>query len=136
MAERGQIEFRERSLQVKDYSHFRYGKVTPTDIDGAFELRDRCFVFLELKKVNAPFHDGQRLFFERVCNVINKSVNRECLVLICIHNTDVNSDIMVDQCKVWKYLWRDGWKDGNGRTAKEYCDSFIDYIFNIKGKKP
>lgn len=119
---RGHIFYRERSLQVKDYSTLRYKNITPTDIDGYFEIKNKVFVFIELKGVNAPFLDGQKLALERLVD----SLNKPAILVIGEHNTPVDEDIDVAKCKVWKYRYRRYWHD-DGRTVKEVIDAFLKY---------
>ena len=47
MAERGVIRNRQFAQQLRDFSGLRFGKITPTDIDGFMDFGDRLFVVLE-----------------------------------------------------------------------------------------
>lgn len=125
---RGQIQFRERSLQVKDYSGFRYGKITPSDIDGGFDIGGRIFVFIELKGQGAPFPTGQRRFLENLCMAINET-GRYAVAILGVHDTPADKDIMVHECKLEKYYHRGpGWQTPlvDTITIKEFSDDFID----------
>ena len=35
-----------------DFTGLRWGKITPTDIDGFVEIRDKAYVFIEVKYSN------------------------------------------------------------------------------------
>lgn len=52
--QRGIIRHRRRRLQVNDFSVLRYGRITPTDIDGFLDFGGRAFVFIELKHGDVP----------------------------------------------------------------------------------
>lgn len=66
-SERGKIRNREH-VPVKDFSGLRYGKITPTDIDGFVEFKDKIFILLELKFGDSVLKYGQRTALERGCD--------------------------------------------------------------------
>ena len=42
---RGVIQNRDRKKQIIDFSGLKYGKITPTDIDGLIEYKDKAMMF-------------------------------------------------------------------------------------------
>lgn len=67
-SERGKIRNRD-FVPEKDFSGLRYGKITPTDLDGFVEFDDQVFVFIELKYRDSEMKKGQRVALERLCDV-------------------------------------------------------------------
>ena len=58
---RGKIQFRARKKQILDFSNLRLKyRITPTDMDGLIEYRNRIRFFIEMKYRNAvPSHGAQ-----------------------------------------------------------------------------
>jgi hypothetical protein len=107
--ERGIIHFRDRARQINNFSKLRYCRgITPTDIDGAFEFDGKMFIFFELKYREKDIDTGQRLFFERICNALNRS-GRHCLCIHARHEIgDFTKDVNADKCTVVKYYAQSG----------------------------
>lgn len=89
--DRGKIHHREQATRIKDYSGLRYGKITPTDIDGFLDFNNNVFIFLEIKKGQSLPPYGQRLALERLCDACEKS-GKSSLVLIASHDADGDID--------------------------------------------
>lgn len=124
---RGRIQLRDRARQIVDFSGLRYGKITPTDLDGLIEYRDKAFVLYEYKYQNADMPPGQKLALTRLIDCLNKS--KPSVLFLCRHEiTDCKSDIPGDRIVVAKRYYRGKWKDGDGRTAREYTDTFLDWV--------
>ncbi len=125
MVERGQIQNRQRSTQVIDYSGLRYGKCTPTDIDGLIELAGNVFIFIEYKFGNADMPYGQRLALERVVDIMDTV--KPSLLIHAQHFTPPDQDIDGANAKVVKVrtnkTWTTQWV--TGRAVKEVVDVFI-----------
>lgn len=129
MTERGEIDNRGRSRQIRNYAGIRYGKITPTDIDGFFEIRDRVFVFFELKYEDAKMKRGQEVALERLVDTIIEP--RKAILLIAKHNHPVNEDIDAANCKVVRYRWRGKWRPAKeGSTLKQMADRFVNWAMN------
>ena len=124
---RGEIQYRERARQLRDFSGLRYGNITPTDSDGEIEYHNKAWVFMEakLKGVELPY--GQRLDLERKCDDLQKV--KPTLLLICSHDTPVDMDIDMASTVVSEYRYK-----GETRrpikevTAKEFIDWFLEYV--------
>ena len=126
---RGKIQNRQYAKQLVDFSGVRYGNITPTDIDGLIEYKDKCFVIYEFKHKNAELPYGQRLALERLANAVSKS-GKEVVVFICSHDSDsASSDIYAADTRVVETFYDGKWQHRNGtKTAKESTDSFFEWI--------
>ena len=123
---RGQVSYRNRASQIRDYSGIRYGDITPTDIDGFFEMSGRVFVFYELKTPDAPFLRGQRLAFERLCDLV--APPKESIFIIAEHETPISEDIRAHEAIVLEFRYKRRWyPEIRRRTIKELTDDFISY---------
>lgn len=121
---RGKIQYRARKRQLIDFSGVRYGNVTPTDIDGFFELHDNLFVFYEYKYGNVDIPYGQKIAIQRLVKAIAES-GREAIAMICRHNVE-NTDEDIDGANtmVDSYCYNGDWFYNTNRTVKELTDSF------------
>ena len=66
MTEPGIFRNREYAKQLKSFSGLRFGKITPTDIDGFLDFGNNVYVFIETKHGDAPLPYGQKLALERL----------------------------------------------------------------------
>ena len=89
----GVIRHRARSLQVNDFRGLRYGKITPTDVDGAIDFDGRLFIFVEAKFVGTPIGRGQELFLERVVDALELRPVRYAFAIIADHCHPSNEDV-------------------------------------------
>ena len=126
---RGEIVNRNRARQILDFSNMLFDhKITPTDIDGLIEYRNRCFIFFEVKYKTddgiAPLPFGQRLALERIIDNLSKPA----ILFLATHTTkNSNEDINAAECIVERYYWIGKWQMLNGRniTLKTACNNFI-----------
>lgn len=105
--ERGVIRNKKFALQVNNFVNLRYGNITPTDIDGLIEFRNKAYVIIEIKHANYVLseHNGQRLAIERLTDDLQEK--KPTLALIARHNE--NGDIDVAFCEVSEYRWKHKW---------------------------
>ncbi len=110
MTDRGKIRNREYAQQLNDFSGLRFGKITPTDIDGFLDFGDKVFIIVESKHGGSEMPYGQRLALERLCDACEDS-GRATYLMLCSHNTDSEdidyANIRVKACrrnKQWKQL--------------------------------
>lgn len=100
---RGQIVFRDRARQIRDFSGLLFNTITPTDIDGLIEYHDKAYILIELKYGDSPISEGQKLALERLTDDLRK-VGKLTLCIIARHdNADPKDDIDVAQCIVSRY---------------------------------
>jgi hypothetical protein len=123
MEERGVIKHRDFATQIRDFRHLRYGKITPTDIDGLIDFGNKVFVIMETKHEGALIPFGQRLAIERLADIIDIA-GKHSLALIASHNTD--GDIDFSQCLVSEFRFKGKWgKPNNPTTIKKAIDGFL-----------
>ncbi len=90
--ERGAIRDRGIAAQLRNFKGLRWGNITPTDIDGIVEFRDKAYVIFELKYGVAEVPYGQRLAIDRMCTDLEKA-NKKVLGMIARHSTPAPGDI-------------------------------------------
>jgi hypothetical protein len=121
---RGVIRNREYYNQVKDYSGLRWGKITPTDLDGFIDFGDKLFVIIELKHGDKKVDRGQELALERLHASIIKSRKR-CFVIVARYDT--SEDVDVSNCIVDSMRCNGKWKQSEEHITVK-C--FIDRVLN------
>lgn len=102
VVERGVIQFRERSQQIRDYSGLRFGNITPTDIDIHIEYHNIAHVFAELKYGDAGVPVGQATALTRLCDDITKPA----LLIFAKHCTPIGQDIDAAAAEVVSYRYQ------------------------------
>jgi len=121
---RGEIRYRKRAKQLRDFSGLRFGKITPTDIDGYLEFQDTLFIWIEAKLagINLPY--GQRLALERMCDAIHGTKNKKekervAFVLVIEHDTPADQDVNYADARVISIRHEGKWKkQPNGLTCR------------------
>lgn len=121
MAERGEIRNRAYAAQIRDFRGLRFGKITPTDIDGFLDFGDRLFVFVESKFGGSVMPYGQRLALQRLCDSCHVPPRRHAIVLIAAHMSD--TDIDFANANVTEYRWFGKWiHEGRNVTVRAAID--------------
>jgi len=118
--DRGVIYNRDRATQVRDFSGLRFGKITPTDIDGLIDFGDKCFVIIETKFGDTELPYGQRLAIERVIDKLPLS-----LAIIASHDKSAQEDIDVADCTVTEFRTQRSWKKIKKYNVKKLIDLFL-----------
>lgn len=127
---RGEIQKRERAKQLINFSGMKFGKITPTDIDGFIDFHNLGFVFLEYKLTDAEMPTGQRLSYERLADVIEKG-GGDPVVFQCSHeHFNPEEDIDGANAKVVRMYYKGKWIDGCTGTVRENAESFFHYLEN------
>lgn len=125
---RGTIQFRERAKQLIDYSCLRYGNITPTDIDGLVEYKDKAYVFIEIKYENAEMPKGQRIAIERLINDLSKC-GKPVAGFLCEHYiSDCEEDVDAAKAIVRSLYFNSTWYPDGKRTLKAAMDSYIRFV--------
>jgi len=121
---RGKIQNRERATQVRKFEGLRFGSITPTDIDGFIDFKNKAFVFIEMKTGRTEIKYGQRLALERLCQASLDS-GKFCIGLIASHYTRSDEDIDCASAEVSE-IWHNGkWHKRSGITLKKQIDNFL-----------
>ena len=131
---RGEINNKKRARQINGFKDLLYGKITPTDIDGLIEYKNKAYIFLEVKYNDADLPFGQRLALERL--VKDTSINKKSMVIICEHNVeDPEISVDVSSTKVRElYMYNElKWRKPKIKlTTKQCIDLFINKVVEIK----
>lgn len=129
MVKRGEISNRDRAKQLRDYSGLLYGKITPTDIDGFIEYKNKAYVFIELKHEDAGVRYGQGLALERLTDDLERC-GKPTLCIFASHTQhDPEEDIRVAETKVSHFRLKKQWrkfKESLKVTVKELIDVFLE----------
>jgi len=124
MDNRGKINHKSRSKQIKDYSGVRYGNITPTDIDGFLDFGNKIFAVLEYKHVNAPsLTYGQELALVRLVDTLAKS--KPTIGILATHETSDDEEIDCANAMVEKYRSSGKWINAKDLTVKALLDKFL-----------
>ena len=125
----GEIKWRERMTQAKDFSNLKLGGFTPTDVDFAYDVRGDVFIFGELKAKGAPLPVGQRRLLMGLL-MLCLEAGKKCVVLVAEHDTAANENIDVGNLYVTQ---SDHTQDGAivsghfvGKKVAESCNLFLD----------
>jgi hypothetical protein len=121
---RGVINNRDRKKQIVDYSKIRYGNITPTDLDGIIEYKDKAYIIIEFKYSDAKLPHGQKLALQRLTDDLSKI--KPCVCIIARHDKDVEFDIMAHETLVSECRINGMWIDMEMSTKlKDFMDLFI-----------
>lgn len=128
MFERGVIRNKEFASQIMSFHNMRYGNITPTDIDGFIEYKNKCFIFFESKHTGSALKGGQRLALERLTDACHAS--RPTILFVCHHNESMADERGVDVSGsiVFEYRYNGKWKTGKEKTLKSWTSEFIDWL--------
>ena len=105
---RGFIRNRAFAQQIRDFSGMRFGNITPTDIDGFIEYKNRGFVVIESKFGQSKLQGGQRLAFERLIDALGAT--KPSLLVVGSHIEGIGEDILIDQSIVTEYRFEKLWR--------------------------
>lgn len=133
MAERGVYQNANRGRQLLRFDGFRYGSITPTDIDGVIDYHDFVWVLFEAKLTGKDVPRGQRLALERLIQNA-KRARKHGIALIVEHGVeDCTRDIFLKDCMVREVYTTENMKWRPPRwaiTAKGMADAYINYYAN------
>lgn len=128
---RGEIQNVARKQQINDFSGLLFGKITPTDLDGVIEYRNKAYVFFEIKYGGAESFPGQRLCLERLVRDTAKS-GKHAVALILEHNIhDTSQSVPAAECAVREIYYKseNGWIPPKHKcNAYEFMKQFFDYV--------
>lgn len=136
---RGKIQFRDRARQIVDFSGMRYGKITPTDIDGLIEYHSiGAYALFEFKLEGCDIPLGQMRALTEIVDDLNKVGKLACL-FICEHNAEnPEQDIVAAEAKV-KAIYYKGRKiqpcTRIPDSLKAQVDEWFAYCEKVKNRK-
>lgn len=121
---RGIIKNRTYSSQQKLFVGLKYGKITPTDIDGFLDFKNKLFVVIEIKHGTGPVPFGQKLAIERIVDNLSNIAGKKAIGIIGRHNSP--EDIIVGDCWVSAIRWNKQWTPlHDGETVKSIIDKMV-----------
>lgn len=97
------IKYKERMGQLKSFRNLFIGKHTPSDIDLAYEIDGRVFIFGELKLAGAEVPTGQRLLLQHIGEALYEA-GKNVLLFIAEHDTSPDEIVDVGKLPV-VYMW-------------------------------
>ena len=93
------IKYKERMGQLKSFRQLFIGKHTPSDIDLAYEIGGRVFVFGELKLAGVDVPTGQKLLLQHIGEALFEA-GKNVLLFIAEHDTEADEIINVGELPV------------------------------------
>ena len=134
MLERGVIRNRQFAQQLRDFSGLRFGKITPTDIDGFMDFGDRLFVILEGKHHGSQIQTGQRLALERLVDACHCPPRRVAVALILDHVETPDQDVDFGACLVRSMRWNGAWVPQHHKqiTCRKAIERLLEYSENMQ----
>ena len=122
---RGTPQYESRMKQTIRFDGLKIGNITPTDIDGFFEIHGETFVFFEVKLEGATLPKGQSLALTRLVDYLQMA-GRDAVLFICTHNvTDSSRPIMAHDLTVRQVYYKGRTIGWDGRTLKESVEAFV-----------
>jgi len=126
---RGQIIYRDRAKQIRDFSGLIFDTITPTDIDGFIEYHGQAYIFIELKLAGTESPFGQKLALERLIDDLRQT--KPALCLIAEHNT-TNPDEAIDAAKAIVVQYRQSnaqWREPREiYTVRQMIERFLGLV--------
>lgn len=109
-----------REKQLVNYRDLRWGKITPTDIDGFLDFGGNAFVCIEYKYGDTEIPFGQKLALERLVNTMSKP----CILIHATHDCPPEENIDGANSKVVQTYHKGRWHLDGRRTVKQVVDYF------------
>lgn len=131
---RGEIVNVARAQQINDFSGLIYGKITPTDIDGMIEYKNKGYVFFEVKYKDKDLPFGQRLALERLVNDVSTKDKKSIALIIEHYISDTNEGVPIAECYVREiyYCGEKKWRKPKYKnTSKQLINTFTNYLDKI-----
>lgn len=120
----------DRGRQLILFDGLQYDNMTPTDLDGIMDGKNRVWLIFEAKLADAPMHRGQRLTLERLVQDAGKA-GKHGIAIVAEHKVyDEKENIMLADCmvrEIYTTEHRHWWSPGKPMTVKEMADLYIDY---------
>lgn len=132
ITDRGVIKHVDRAQQINDFRGLIYGKITPTDIDGLIEYKDKAYVVIEVKYGQKELPYGQKLAIKRMMDDL--SVKKHTLAIVCEHTVrDTTDQVNVAECKVREVYFghqhERKWRSPNEQiTVMDAIENFLTFV--------
>lgn len=127
--ERGVIQYPERMRQLIEFRNFRFGTITPMDIDVMIEYHDKAYIFYEFKLEGASMPRGQKIALERLATDCIKA-GKKAVVFLCEHTvTDAKQIVDGGNAIVKSVFFFGKWNpQEEPKTVSEWTRNFIAYV--------
>ena len=122
MSERGVMRCKEK--QLVSFRDLRWGKITPTDLDGFLDFGNKAFVCIEYKFGNAEIPYGQKLALTRMVDAMRKP----CILIHATHNCPPEKDIDGANAGVVEIYYKGKWHNSPSDTVKEAIGKFLEKL--------
>lgn len=125
---KGKMIVEKYTTKPRDFSGIAYGNITPTDIDGLIEYKDKCFIFIEAKYGKGELPHGQRLALIRLCDNLRKPA----ILIITEYETEGVIDFATTVVREYYYNYNRRFRtpEKPGIMLREAIDNFITMIEN------
>lgn len=122
------IQNKSKARQIIDFSGLRFGNITPTDIDGCIEYKNKALILFEVKHKGTAIPKGQELALTRIVDN-HRAAGKEAVLFICEHDVeDWREDIDAATTTVRKFYWNFEWHDGKDVLLRDKTSRFIKYV--------
>ena len=123
---RGVIQNRARKRQILNFEGMRYGKITPSDIDGLLDWSGNRFAWFELKLGDAQVPYGQNLALQNLNNALEDG-GRRSAVFVAQHGVfNCDEDVPVHLAYVRSIYSRHQWTIPQVQcTLRQAVDAFL-----------
>ncbi len=92
-----------------NFNNMHFDKISPMDFDAFMEFKDKLFIFIETKYLDAQMPFGQQLALERLCDAC-QNAGKISVVFFTSHNNNSDEDnIDLGNSIVTKYRWKKKW---------------------------
>lgn len=116
----------DRVKQVINFDGLQFERgITPTDIDGGFDLDGETFVFFEMKYRKSVMPKGQALFLTRIVDGLWMA-GKDAVLFVCSHDVDDPAEqIMANDLRVEKVYYEGRMMPASG-NLHDAVQSFLD----------
>lgn len=92
-----------------NFNNMHFDKISPMDFDAFMEFKNKLFIFIETKYLDAPMPFGQQLALERLCDAC-QDAGKVSVVFFTSHTNNSDEDnIDLGNSIVSKYRWEKQW---------------------------
>lgn len=120
------IKHESRAKQLILFEGMRYKSITPTDVDGFFEISGKVFVFFEIKHAGVECAGGQRLAYERLVDLLPVPT----IFLVATHTTPSSESVYARDCCVKEYRMNKQWVSPESPMTLSWI---IDWFLKLQG---
>ena len=106
--EASKIRHKKRAKQIIDFKGLIDGKMMPTDIDAVIEYKNKAYVFIEVKHIEAKLPFGQKLALERLVKDTEKA-GKKSIAFVVVHETKADEDVDLGECNIRRYFFEGQW---------------------------